>query len=367
MSKSPTKNDECRQRRDELLRRLFAGTEVPRLWCPPLTHYDQSGRVDPLRMRCHLQHLARHVRGWLMPGSTGDGWELNEQEAAEVLQIAVQAARQFGGHLLIGVLRTNVEAMRAYIERIAQQLQKDAGTDDPVAGVTAARVCGFTVCPPKGADLSQADIEQALRLLLQLGLPTALYQLPQVTENEMSPRTVRAMADEFPNFYLLKDTSGKDRIAMSDEDLGNVVLVRGAEGDYAKWLKSQGGPYDGFLLSTANCFADRFSAMIHAMDANQPGEAEAVIAPVERVVASVFALVEDLADGNPFANANKAIDHFMAFGDEADAQAAPRLHAGASLPKAILDATGRLLKEHDLLPTVGYMQQGLSVARQGAL
>ena len=78
--------------------------------------------------------------------------------------------------------------------------------------------------------------------MLGLGYPIALYQLPQVTENEITPETVAELASRFPNFYLFKDTSGEDRVALADLDLQGVFLVRGAEGQYHQWPRAVGGP-----------------------------------------------------------------------------------------------------------------------------
>ena len=67
---------------------------------------------------------------------------------------------------------------------------------------------------------------------------TSVCQLPQVTGNEMSPAIVAALAARFSNFYLFKDTGGNDRVAESGLELDGVFLVRGAEGDYARWPRS---------------------------------------------------------------------------------------------------------------------------------
>ena len=84
-------------------------------------------------------------------------------------------------------------------------------------------------------------------------------------------------------------------------------------------------------------------------------EAQAVIAPVEDVVARVFDLVADLPDGNAFANANKAIDHFLAHGPRASEAPPPRLHAGTTLPPQIIAATGQVLTDCGLMPGGGYL------------
>src|SRR5207248_10885345 len=89
------------------------------------------------------------------------------------------------------------------------------------------------------------------------------------TWNEMQPELVTALAREVPNFILFKDTSGADHIALSGQKLENVFLVRGAEGDYARWLRAAKGPYDGFLLSTANCFGFQFHQLVEDLAARR--------------------------------------------------------------------------------------------------
>src|SRR6266403_4900499 len=89
--------------RAALLSALFPGG-VPRLWCPPLTHYDRHGAIDDRRIAAHLRHLAPSVKGVLMPGSTGDGWELTAEESSQVAEIASNEAEKLELRLLIGVL-----------------------------------------------------------------------------------------------------------------------------------------------------------------------------------------------------------------------------------------------------------------------
>jgi hypothetical protein len=42
----------------------------------------------------------------------------------------------------------------------------------------------------------------------------------------------------------------------------DVGLLRGAEGRYARWSKAHSGPYDGFLLSSANSFPAQLAAIL---------------------------------------------------------------------------------------------------------
>jgi dihydrodipicolinate synthase/N-acetylneuraminate lyase len=323
--------------RDDWHARLFPNG-IPSLWCPLLPHYRDDGSLDHARITAHLRHLAPHVKGFLIPGSTGDGWEMSDSEIRELLVLAQEQTAKLGLHLLIGVLKTDA----AEAQRVIQEPRRGS-------------LSGFTVCPPKGADLPQATIRDALAGVLDLGLPTALYQLPQVTQNEMTPETVAELAARFPNFILFKDTSGADRVAASGRDFGGVFLVRGAEGDYARWLKSGGGPYDGFLLSTANCFGRELHQVIELLRAGRRDEAQHLSDRLSAVVKEVFALVAGLPDGNAFANANKAMDHFFAHGPNATSVTPPRLHAGSRLPIEVIRQTGTALERHGFLPAAGYL------------
>ena len=74
------------------------------------------------------------------------------------------------------------------------------------------------------------------------------------------------------------------------------------------------------------------------------------------VVKEVFARVAGLPDGNAFANANKAMDHFFAHGRQADQVAPPRLHAGSRLPVSLIHAAGETLQRHAFMPRRGYLE-----------
>ena len=240
--------------RRKLLARLLPDG-IPALWCPLITHYDRDGSIDQPRVAAHLRHLSPHVKGFLIPGSTGDGWELSDAETRRLLEVVIEQITKLNLHLLVGALKTEAEAALRAIEDTIDWIEARAEDVNRENGLAQAGVCGFTICPPRGKELSQQQMSSALRGILETQVPVAIYQLPQVTQNEMSPELVAELARQFPNFILFKDTSGADRVALSGQKLENVFLVRGAEGDYVRWLKIVKGPYDGFLLSSANCFA----------------------------------------------------------------------------------------------------------------
>jgi dihydrodipicolinate synthase/N-acetylneuraminate lyase len=337
-------------RRRDLMGRIFPDG-VPRLWCPPLTHFRAAGKPDAERIRRHLAQMAPHARGILVPGSTGEGWEMTDEDIRGLLSIVLDAAAENVVHVLVGVLKTEIDAVLECIESTAAWLRSRG-----VAGVgDLPGVVGFTVCPPKGAGLSQDQIRAALASVLEPGYPTALYQLPQVTENEMAPETVQELAAEFPNFYLFKDTSGEDRVAKAGLDLGGVFLVRGAEGNYAGWTGAAGGPYDGFLLSTANVFAHELNRILELLAAGRPGQARELSDRLEAVVNPCFEMVADFPAGNPFTNANKALDQVMAYGSHALDREPPILYSGVRLPRRFVERAVHLLHQQGLQPHKGYM------------
>ena len=308
-------------------------------------------------MVAHLRHLSPHVKGFLIPGSTGDGWELTDRQTQRVVQVALDQAERFGFMLLIGILKPTGGAMLNDIEQTMQRISEWTGEADSLAALKKARVCGFTVCPPRGKDVSQEDIARQLTGVLQTGLPVALYQLPQVTKNEISPDTFRDLADQFHNLILFKDTSGSDRVSLSRKNLGGVFRLRGAETDYAKWLDRSRNAYDGFLLSTANCFARELSQMIEHSRAGNRNAAQGISDRLSAIIIEAFQLVSPIRSGNAFANANKAMDHLFAFGSRAVETPPPRLHDGSSIPPEFIRGVAEILARHDLLPLNGYLDR----------
>jgi dihydrodipicolinate synthase/N-acetylneuraminate lyase len=344
-----------RPARTRLTQRLFP-RGVPRLWCPTLTHFAAKGDFDAARIRRHLQILAPYAKGVLVPGSTGEGWEMSDTDIQRLLDVVLDAAQATDIRVLIGVLKTNLPSVLQCLEATMSFLQRRAGVSSPEEALQRANVVGFTVCPPKGRHLDQNAIVEALTRVAECGLPLAVYQLPQVTGNEMSPEVIQSLATRHPGFYLFKDTSGHDRVAQSQLDFDGVFLVRGAEGNYAQWLKSAGGPYDGFLLSTANVFARELDAVLRFLEEGRREEAVALAGRLSRVVDGCFALVRNFSTGNPFTNANKVLDHLMAYGEAGLRCEPPLLHSGVRLPAAFMERAADLLRQHGLMPALGYLQ-----------
>jgi dihydrodipicolinate synthase/N-acetylneuraminate lyase len=347
-------NISIKDKRTALTARLFP-EGIPRLWCPPLTHYTDVGDIDFERTEVHITHISQWTKAYLIPGSTGDGWEMDDDEIRRLLAFDLNLAQKLNGKVLIGILKTDAKLAHQAILDTLEWLKEQTGAQNNEEVIEKTKLCGFTVCPPKGSNLSQEQIYHTLLPILQLQVPVALYQLPQVTENEMSPETVAALAAEFDNFYLLKDTSGHDRVAMAGLELNGIYLVRGAEGSYSKWLQTNGGPYDGFLLGSTNCFAKQLNTIIQDLTSGNLDAAQKLSERLTTTVDQVFNYVAGLPSGNPFSNAYKAIDHFFAHGPDAANTAPPRIHSGVKLPTEIIKMTGDVLTSYDLMPSKGYL------------
>jgi hypothetical protein len=258
--------------------------------------------------------------------------------------------------VLIGVLKTDGASMLQGLDAALALVQRRVNAADPEAALLRSHVVGFTVCPPKGSHLDQPAIAETLDCVAARGLPLALYQLPQVTGNEMSPETVQALAARHPNFYLFKDTSGRDHIARSTVDFDGVFLLRSAEGDYARWPRSAGGPYDGFLLSSANAFARELNTLLRFLDEGRRDEAARLAERLARVIQGCFEMVGGFPTGNPFTNANRILDHLMAYGEAGRRREPPLLYSGARLPAGFVEGAANLLRQHGLMPPRGYLE-----------
>lgn len=339
--------------RGKLVSKLFPDG-VPRLWCPTLTHYNDQGQIDRPRLRAHLRSMTPWVKGFLIPGSTGEGWEMTDAESRSLLEIMIDEVREVNGHILVGILKTNADNVSKSVADLLDWVKARSGKADLEENLTAAGICGVTICPPSGASLSQETIAASLDKILSLGIPASLYQLPQVTQNEMSFETLTSLAARHPNFYLFKDTSGTDTAAKAG--FRDAFMVRGAEGGYATHLSEVGGAYDGFLLSTANCFGKQLGTLIEDIEGGRSAQAKDFSDKLSGICERLFPLAGQVGFGNAFTNANKAMDHFMAHGPGAASVAPPMLYSKRRLPVELIQAAGAELERNGLMPRQGYLQ-----------
>jgi len=278
-----TSSTQVAEKRRALLAQLCPKGPVT-LWCPLLTHYRADGGVDEDRLLAHLDHVAAWVTGILVPGSTGDGWELSEAERLRVLGLVLDQATRLKLQVLVGVLKTDASAVLASLVGTVEWLKHRTGEANTLHCLVRRRVGAFTLCAPSGAGLSQGDLRAALATLLDTGLPMALYQLPQVTGNRLEPETVRELAERYANLLFFTDSSGEDLVATAVPQPPGLCFLRGAEGDYVASLRGGGGPYDGLLLSSANAFPREIRHMMRDLERKRMTDAVALSDRLGRAV-----------------------------------------------------------------------------------
>jgi dihydrodipicolinate synthase/N-acetylneuraminate lyase len=317
------------------------------LWVPLLTHYRGAARVavDRARMAAHVAHLKPHLRQFLLAGSTGDGWELSIRQLLDIAQLARDRELFDGARVLFGLLRGTTDEVILWALALEQNFLD--------AGLPAGEFVGYAVCPPIDARAGQDAIRRHYeRVLEATKRPIAVYELPQVTGCSIAPETLRALAQD-PRIILFKDTGGVDAVARAGE-IASVVMLRGAEGQYAEALKPN-GPYDGWLLSTANVFAREFRQILRFRDSGQADAARDLSHTLTRQIAALFESAQSLPFGNAFSNANRAGDHILAWG-AAWRQAPPPLTiSGEALPRSLIEAAASSLARHPGVPERGYL------------
>lgn len=345
--------------RKERMYKLFPKGEPPLLWCPVLAHYKNDGTLDKARMFAHQSWLVRSgVTGFLVPGSTGDAWEMDMDETLDFLyvcqDIAAKIRAETGGeapYLLAGALKADEEETFRCMDTIQEHFSSD--------------VFGYCVCPPRGVS-NEMQMEGSLQRFLEKGYPIAVYQLPQVTQVTMSVDLLRRLADKYHTFLFFKDSSGKDEMAVSGTNLDGVFMVRGAEGNYSEWLADPNpSGYHGFLLSTANVYPGVLTTLINKVAAGAAGGdllgSVKLSQRVSHCTNTAFELAtSDLAanvGGNAFTNSAKAVDFWMAWGPEAMKQRRPlpMLKSGKRLPPLLVERMGKALRSEGLMPKEGYI------------
>lgn len=319
------------------------------LWCPLLTHYcvrDGRCTVDRRRMAAQMRTLAPHVRQFLLAGSTGDGWDLDARQFDDLLSFATHAPYWApGARFLVGALGP----------RTIDVLRRGQAIRTKLADTAAPGFIGIAVCPPVRRGATQELIRTHFASIADgLGLPMAVYQLPSVTQCEIEPATMAALAAEHRNIRMFKDSSGTDAVARAHADGNGLLLVRGAEGDYADALRACGGPYDGLLLSTCNVLYRPLRALVDRLASGRQDAARRESDRLTKLVQRLFEAAAGCATGNPYSNVNRAVDHLLAHGAHWQRVEPPMLADGGRLSHDVLAEVAAIYDEQESIPQRGY-------------
>jgi 4-hydroxy-tetrahydrodipicolinate synthase len=318
------------------------------LWVPLLSHYRPSGRLDLDRMAEQVRFLRPNVRQFLLGGSTGDGWDLEDTAFQDLIHLA-ELPGLFGpqNKLLFGLLRPTTEEVVRRAAILARTLDRSAGIRTELVGVA--------VCPPIDVNASQAGIRQHYEAVLAATvLPVALYQLPQVTRCMLEPDTVRALVRD-RRVTMFKDSSGNDVVAKTGAVKG-IVALRGAEGRYAEALAPV-GPYHGWLLSSGNSFPMALREMAEALGRGEEQKGKELSNRISKAVERLFGSVAGLKFGNAFSNANRSADHLLAWGRNWRNAPPPRAHGGKFIPAETLTEVEQILRETKFMLDQGYLRE----------
>lgn len=322
-----------------MLRKSF-----PRLWFPPLTYYKESGEPDFDRMDEMLRKVHPFCQGALVPSSTGDGWVLPEAEQEAVVRHFLKGFPFGRFSLFLGALKPDAEATKAAVRRWCGLLREVSGADSDEDALVSLGVAGFVICIPHGMQ-GPAQQRAALADVLDLGLPTAFYQLPQVTGALVDPEIIAELAAEYPNLIVCKDSGGGDELAASRLLSQKLTLLRGAEGDPTAMVRGEAPIYDGLLLSTVNCFPKEYADLLSG-----PGE----FGGFGEVIGEVFAAAAEAPISNAFSDANRAMDHVLYWGADAMERPMPVCFGGKRLPKELVQKAYDAMRVRGLVPGTGY-------------
>ena len=251
-----------------------------------------------------MRWLEPSVKQFLICGTTGDGWILSDKLINDWLEILTE--KNF-------LTDQNKILFGAFGNTTKEVLHRAKLIEDYLTDHTCeASFFGLTLCAPVNEKITQNEIIKHFEKIIENTLlPISIYQLPQVVKCEIKPETLKYLKDKFKKrIVLFKDTSDEDKVIDSKIDFGDLKFLRGAEKNYFDHIKPR-GKYDGFLLSTANCFGKVLREILKEVEKNNFEKAENLSKKLSDIIRVSFDKGEKLNFGNPFSNVNKAFLHVI--------------------------------------------------------
>ena len=255
------------------------------LWAPILTHYELADdlRLNKALIKKHMKWLEPSVKQFLVCGTTGDGWIVSDKLINDWLEILTE--KNF-------LTDQNKILFGAFGNTTKEVLHRAKLIEDYLIDHTCeASFFGLTLCAPVNEKITQNEIIKHFEKIIENTLlPISIYQLPQVVKCEIKPETLKYLKDKFKKrIVLFKDTSDEDKVIDSKIDFGDLKFLRGAEKNYFDHIKPR-GKYDGFLLSTANCFGKVLREILKEVEKNNFEKAENLSKKLSDVIRVSFDL-----------------------------------------------------------------------------
>jgi len=309
------------------------------LWVPIISHYQNTKNLelDNSLIQKHIKWLEPHVKQFLVCGTTGDGWNLTDKLILNWLDILNQKSLiNKDNKILFGAFGKTTEDVLRRTDIIEKYILKNR---------SSAGFFGLTLCAPVNENIKQDEIIlHFTRIIENTYLPISIYQLPQVVKCNIEPETLKVLKDKFKDrIQLFKDTSGEDNVVNSGINFSDIIFLRGAEENYFNHLKPN-GKYDGFLLSSANCFGKILREICNEVAVNNYDDAEKMSIKLSDLIRISFLEGQKLNFGNPFSNVNKAFTHVLINKDNLNCKTC----FDRNIPSDFLNYTFQLLTKYDL-------------------
>lgn len=233
--------------------------ELTGVYVPVITPFDESGRIDTVRLEAVLGSLTdAGVNGIVACGTTGEAYALSLEErrtvTARIKEITNGSIPILGG---VGGMSTDQALDHALL---AKALELD--------GLMVAAPAYCLPTPPELAMHVKTVVKAA-------GLPTALYDYPQRTGVSFSVEVLDELADD-PLVIGIKEASGDlERVPMLiDRYAGAIEVICGADADAPTFFDAGVRCWIGGI---ANLLPAAHVAML---DPAQRSQAHAAIVPV---------------------------------------------------------------------------------------
>jgi 4-hydroxy-tetrahydrodipicolinate synthase len=215
--------------------------EIQGIIVATLTPYDQEGRVDPGRVREHVEFLVRGGAAALAPvGTTGEFPYLTTDEKERLIQATAAAA---GGRtpVIAGVWAPRLEEI-ARLCRAAEE-----------AGAAAV----FLTTPIYYHFPDEAIIAFYRFVRGATRLPVFCYNIPQYSNNEITLPALERMVDEGIVAGIKDSTGQAERLQALLDVVGWRNAVYAASDSFALAARRMGA--HGFISALANIFPEAFA------------------------------------------------------------------------------------------------------------
>ncbi|NKF20971.1 4-hydroxy-tetrahydrodipicolinate synthase family protein [Solimonas marina] len=226
---------------------LFSG-----IWVPLVTPFAADGAVDHDALRRLAQHLAPHVAGLVVCGSTGEAHALDDGEQLAVLDSVRAAAPDT--RLMFGLGGPHLGHLH-----------------DTIAALRTRRLDALLVTPPYYVRPSQAAlIDYYLALADASPWPIVVYNIPYRTGVALSFEAFAAIA-RHPNIRAVKDCGGDPTLTLELITHTPLAVLAGEDGHLLATLALGGS---GAIAASAHLHPQRFAAVHAAMQDGRLADAQ---------------------------------------------------------------------------------------------